>query len=333
MYDIPLPEQSDNSGALAAKFVDPDFTAAGEPRALVALRRLDTLWINTGTLCNIECVNCYIESSPGNDRLSYFTAAEAAAYFDEIALLGLDTGEIGFTGGEPFMCPDIIEMVEDALGRGLQVLILTNAMKPMQRPRIKNELMRLNRAFANQLTLRVSLDHHTSEHHERERGSGSWNSVIAGLEWLCANGFNVDIAGRTCWGEAENDARIGYRRLFDEHKLAINADDPAVLVLFPEMDQGKDVAEISTSCWSTLGVKPESLMCASSRMIVKRKGAERPVVLPCTLLPYDTDFEMGTTLSDAATVDGKMFRAGKVKLNHPYCAQFCVLGGGSCSVG
>ena len=45
-----------------AKFKDPDITAKGERRASVALTRLETLWFNTGTLCNIACVNCYIEA-------------------------------------------------------------------------------------------------------------------------------------------------------------------------------------------------------------------------------------------------------------------------------
>jgi hypothetical protein len=36
-------------------------------------------------------------------------------------------------------------------------------------------------------------------------------------------------------------------------------------------------------------------MCATSRMVVKRKGAARPVVVSCTLLPDDEGFEMGAT--------------------------------------
>jgi hypothetical protein len=90
------------------KFKDPALTAAGEIRASVALEQLRTLWINTGTLCNITCRNCYIESSPKNDRLAYITTSEVAAYLDEIAEQGLATEEVGFTGGEPFMNPDII---------------------------------------------------------------------------------------------------------------------------------------------------------------------------------------------------------------------------------
>ena len=72
------------------------------------------------------------------------------------------------------------------------------------------------------------------------------------------------------------------------------------------------------------GIDPGAMMCASSRMVVKRKDAAAPVVLPCTLLPYDPQFEMGPTLGDAG---------GPVALNHPHCATFCVLGGASCSGG
>src|SRR5436853_6309139 len=85
------------------KFYDPFATATGERRAQVALRSLDTLWFNTGTLCNLTCRHCYIESSPRNDRLVYLSAAEVAEYLDEIESRNLHTKMIGFTGGEPFM--------------------------------------------------------------------------------------------------------------------------------------------------------------------------------------------------------------------------------------
>ena len=111
------------------KFGDPDVTAKGERRARVALNALRTLWINTGSLCNITCRNCYIESSPENDRLVYISRAEASAFLDEIELERLPVREIGFTGGEPFVNPDIIEMLGDALARGFKVLLLTNAMQ------------------------------------------------------------------------------------------------------------------------------------------------------------------------------------------------------------
>ena len=90
------------------------------------------------------------------------------------------------------------------------------------------------------------------------------------------------------------------------------------------MDPAADVPEITEACWGILGKSPESVMCATSRMVVKRKGAAHPVVIACTLLPYDPRFELGRCLADAG---------GAVALNHPHCAKFCVLGGGACSRG
>ena len=303
-----------------AKFRDPAHTATGAPRAHVGLSALKTLWFNTGTLCNLTCEHCYIESSPHNDRLAYVSVDEVRAYLDEIAAQGLATTEIGLTGGEPFMNPALIDIIELCLGRGFRVLVLTNAMRPMMK--CAERLRPLLARWGEKLTLRVSLDHYTQGLHERERGPRSWQPTIDGLCWLAANGGSISVAGRLRWGEPEARMRDGYRRLFAALALPVEASDPARLVLFPEMDETVDVAEITTACWDILGVAPEAMMCATSRMVVKPKGAARPVVMPCTLLPYDGAFAMGSSLAEAA---------GEVALNHPHCARFCVLGGGSCS--
>ncbi len=303
-----------------AKFRHPDVTADGERRAAVALTRLRTLWFNTGTLCNLTCANCYIESSPTNDRLAYLSAAEVVGYLDQLETGDRGTEEIGFTGGEPFMNPEIIAMIEAVLARGLRVLVLTNAMRPMMKHAAA--LVDLKGRFGGRLKLRVSVDHYGADLHERERGAGSWRRMLPGLKWLSAEGFAVAVAGRTAWGEAEASLRAGYARLFAAEGIAVDAGDPTALVLFPEMDASLDVPEITESCWDLLGVSPEAIMCASSRMVVKRKGAARPAVLACTLLPYAAEFELGESLEEAAKT---------VKLNHPHCAKFCVLGGGSCS--
>ena len=321
--DSPLPV------AERQKFEDPDWTAKGEKRALVGLDRLQTLWINTGTLCNITCRNCYIESSPTNDRLVYISASEATAFLEEAKSLGVR--EIGFTGGEPFLNPDFLEMLGAALLGGFDVLVLTNAMLPMQRPAVKKALIDLKGRYGHRLTLRVSLDHFTSTLHEIERGPGTWDKTIDGLDWLAANHFQLAIAGRTCWNETETSARAGYAALIAQHVWAIDPDDHKQLMLLPEMDAGYDGPEITTRCWDILKKSPSDMMCASSRMVVKRKGASAPVVLPCTLLPYDEIFEMGATLDAAARANGAMFERGAVKLCHKNCAKFCVLGGGSCS--
>jgi uncharacterized Fe-S cluster-containing radical SAM superfamily protein len=302
------------------KFRDPLVTARGEARARVALRALETLWINTGTRCNIACLNCYIESTPTNDRLAYISAAEVAAYLDEIAREKLPTRTIGFTGGEPFLNRDVIAMLGDALGRGFEALVLTNAMRPMQRH--KASLLALKAAHGARLKVRVSLDHHAAPLHEAERGPNTFQPTLDGLVWLAREGFSIDVAGRRFGTETEAELRDGYGKLFAAHAIAVDAQDPVRLMLFPEMDASRDVPEITEACWGILDRSPDSVMCASARMVVKRKGAARPAVLACTLLPYDPQFELGPTLKDAAR---------PVALNHPHCATFCVLGGAACS--
>jgi hypothetical protein len=304
------------------KFGDPVFTATGQRRARVALKALDTLWFNTGTLCNLSCRHCYIESSPKNDRLVYLSAAEVDTYLDEIAELGLATRLIGFTGGEPFMNPQLPAMLETCLARGFAVLVLTNAMKPLHK--VKPLLLGLRTRYGGRLQIRVSLDHYGRAVHEAERGLNTWRPAIDGLLWLAANGFAPTIASRRLSGESEAEIRAGFARLSATLGLATDPADPAALTVFPEMDETADVPEITEACWGILGKSPESVMCSASRMVVKFKGAAGPTVIACTLLPYDPRFDLGPSLAGAL---------GPVALNHPHCARFCVLGGGACSRG
>jgi len=306
----------------AGKFSDPDRTAQGEPRARVALTAPETLWFNTGTLCNIECVNCYIGSSPKNDALVYISLGEVADYLDALKTRGWPVREIGFTGGEPFMNPDFPEMVDLAAARGYDVLILTNAMRPMLRDKVQSRLADVIARYPGRLTFRVSLDHPDPVLNDSIRGAGAHEAALTGLRWLCDHNARIHIAGRLLWGTSDIETRALYADLYKAHDLPIDAQNPAETVLFPEMDETVDVPEITTACWGILNKSPEAMMCASSRMVVKRKGADGPTIIACTLLPFAEGFDLGPTLEGAEQ---------SVALNHPHCAKFCVLGGASCS--
>lgn len=316
MKDLP------NPNANLGKFQDSLVTADGSTRASVALSNPETLWFNTGTLCNIECANCYILSSPRNDALVYLTAAEVEDYLDQLEERNWRVREIAFTGGEPFMNPEMCAMADAALDRGYEVLILTNAMRPMMRKTVRQDLLVLNEKHPGKMTLRISLDHHSADIHDTERGEGSYAKTLEGMAWLRDNGFQMAVAGRITFAESEAEARQGFADLFAAQGFDIDSANPGQTVLFPEMDEAVEVPEITTACWGILNKAPEDVMCASSRMVVKRKGAEKPAVLACTLLPYAPEFELGTTLAEAEK---------PVALNHPHCAKFCVLGGASCS--
>jgi uncharacterized Fe-S cluster-containing radical SAM superfamily protein len=306
----------------AAPFCSPDITAQGKRRAEVSFVQLKTLWVMTGTLCNIACTHCYIESSPENNRLSYITPSDLAPYLEEVAALAPDPIEIGFTGGEPFLNPHMPALIEAALSHSHRVLVLTNAMRPMMRPRVQAALLSLNARYAQRMTLRVSLDHYSAEVHDSERGAGGFAATLAGLDWLSEHGFSIALAGRQMTGESPAEARAGYAALIAQRGWPIDPALPAELVIFPEMDPAGTPPEISVDCWDILGKRPQDIMCASSRMIIKRRGSPHPAVVSCTLLPYEPEFELARTLTESLR---------PIKLNHKFCAQFCVLGGASCS--
>ena len=299
------------------KFKDPITTADGSIRAFIEAKKIKTLWFNTGTLCNIECKNCYIESSPKNDRLVYITFEEVKLFIDEAIDKNLGTKEIGFTGGEPFMNKDVLKMIEYSLSKNFKVLVLSNAMKPMLNR--KEDLLKINH---QDLTIRVSIDHYQKEKHEEIRGKNTFNVMMEGLKWLNQNNFNYALATRLLWGEQEDQLRDNFNLFIDKYNLKLDAKSKEQLVTFAEMDEKVDTPEITTACWNLLGKNPDDIMCSSSRMVVKKKTSLKPSVIACTLLPYEDEFDLGQNLTNSLK---------KIYLNHKHCSKFCVLGGSSCS--
>ncbi|MFT6070761.1 MAG: sulfatase maturation enzyme AslB (radical SAM superfamily) [Bacteriovoracaceae bacterium] len=305
-----------------SKFKDRLITAKGEKRAFVPMESMETLWFNTGTLCNLKCANCYIESSPTNDRLVYLEQSDVIPFLEEVKLNKnnkIKVQRIGFTGGEPFINPHMFEILEETFKRSLGALVLTNAYKVILRS--EKKFLDLKEKYNDLLSLRVSLDHYTSEVHENERGIGTFEPTMKAIKWLYDQGFHLSIAGRSLTSESMDEARQGYQNLLNESGIDLNLTS-SNLVIFPEMDAMEDVPEITVDCWGILKKTPAMQMCSSERMIVKKKGSEKAQVQACTLLAYDEEFNMGSTLEES-------FKP--VYLNHPFCAKFCVLGGASCS--
>ena len=289
------------------KFKDPILTADGSKRAFIEAKKIKTLWFNTGTLCNIECKNCYIESSPKNDRLVYITFEEVKSFIDEAMDNNLGTNEIAFTGGEPFMNKDILKMIDYSLSKNFKVLVLSNAMKPMLNR--KEDLLKLNH---QDLTIRVSIDHYQKEKHEEIRGKNAFDVMMEGLQWLNQNNFNYTLATRLLWDEQEDQLRDNFNQFIDRYNLKLDAKSKEQLVTFTEMDEKVDTPEITTDCWNILDKNPDDMMCSWSRMVVKKKGSEKPSVISCTLLPYEDEFDLGQSLTSSLK---------KIYLNHKHCSN------------
>ena len=231
-------------------------TADGSDRAYIEAKKIKTLWFNTGTLCNIECKNCYIESSPKNDRLVYLTFDEVKKFIDESIENQLGTEEIGITGGEPFMNKDIIQIISYSLKNNFKTLVLSNAMKPMLNR--KEALLKIKN---KDLTIRVSIDHYTKEKHELIRGKGSYDIMLEGLNWLNENNFNYSLATRLLWDESEDELRNNFSKFITDNNLRLDAKSSTDLVTFTEMDENKDTPEITTACWGILNKNPDEVMC------------------------------------------------------------------------
>ena len=223
------------------KFNNLTLTAEGKARAFIEAKNLKTLWFNTGTLCNLTCKNCYIESSPTNDRLSYLNFDEYLKFMIEAKEEGLNLLEIGFTGGEPFLNKDFTKMLNHSVQQDVEVLVLTNAMKPMLNKR--SEILNLNK---DKLTFRISIDHVDEKKHEKIRGQNSYKPMIEGVKWLRDNNFKMSLATRLMWGESEEHTRKAFKAFVLKHGLKIDANSSKDLVTFAEMDVKQDTPEITT---------------------------------------------------------------------------------------
>lgn len=302
------------------KFQNPLITAEGEKRASVPFKSLKVLWFNTGTRCNLSCKNCYIESSPKNDRLDYLKKEDILPYLKEVKKKKLPTTTIGLTGGEPFINPHIEDIIKEILDWDLELLILTNAHKSIEK--YLPLLSELNKRYPEKLKIRVSLDHYTKEIHEKERGPRTFVKTLKNTKWMYDHGIDLSVAARSLVNEDHHSIPGHYQKLLVGHGIHLTIKDGDNLIIFPEMSDNVNVQEITVNCWGMLNKRPEDQMCATSRMIIKRKNSKNTTVVSCTLLAYDPQFELSTTLTGAAK---------EVSLNHRFCSQFCVLGGASCS--
>jgi organic radical activating enzyme len=89
---------------------------------------LDTLWFQVaGTLCNLQCTHCFIACSPSNHSHEMLSLADVRKRLVEAVALGVR--EYYFTGGEPFLNPEMMAILEETLRQG-PATVLTNGLLP-----------------------------------------------------------------------------------------------------------------------------------------------------------------------------------------------------------
>ena len=143
------------------------------------------LWMYTNFDCNLACDYCCVRSSPQTDRAA-LGIDRVRQLVDEAVEAGVS--ELVLTGGEPFLLPDLDDLVAVCTA-ALPTTLLTNGM--LFRGRRLDVLRRMDR---DRLTLQISLDSPTSEIHDSHRGRGSWDKAVAGIRLAKQEGFRVKVA-------------------------------------------------------------------------------------------------------------------------------------------
>ncbi|MCJ8332001.1 MAG: radical SAM protein [Lentisphaeria bacterium] len=290
-------------------------TPNGDPRGYIQSDTLDELWFHTGTNCNLSCPFCLEGSKPGDNRIEMLHFDEAKPFIDEALELGVKT--FSFTGGEPFINPEFVEILSYALEhRPCQVL--TNATEPLMNnfAGVRSLLSK-----ANDVNFRVSLDHPDPEKHDESRGRGNFKKALKTLGRLHQEGFTVSIARLMLTDEDSVAVDKSYETFFEEAGIPLTIN----IIKFPDFHAPGTIPEvphITESCMTKYLSEEQrnAFMCKYSRMIVKKSG--RLGVYACTLVDDDPDYDFGNTLKESMSVE--------IKLRHHRCYS-CFAFGASCS--
>jgi AdoMet-dependent heme synthase len=282
--------------------------------ALLPLQSLDSLWFQvTGTLCNLTCTHCFISCSPRNRAFGFLTLETVRAYLEESRRYGVK--EYYFTGGEPFLHKDIVEMLAATLEYG-PVTVLTNGML------LKSEqVKRLANSEAHSLyslEFRVSLDGFTAETNDPIRGAGSFARAMAGVQYLLRHEFLPIITAVQTWSDEEGEKIYqGFVRRLKE----LGYTRPRIKLL-PLLHIGAEVArtrgyleEERVSEEMLVDYDTSQLLCASSRIVTDRG------VHVCPILIDEPGSRLGQTLAESL---------GAYPLRHQACYT-CYLHGAICS--
>lgn len=278
------------------------------PRA--ELRSLDTLWFQVaGTVCNLACSHCFISCSPTNHTHEFLDLATVRRYLAEASRLGVK--EYYFTGGEPFLNPDMEPILEAALEVG-PATVLTNGL--LLDPDRCRRLAAMADASEYSLDLRISLDGYDAESNDPIRGPGTFERIVEGARTVHEAGLqpvltvtevhseNASREGRARFLELLRDLGIEHPRLkiLPVFKIGAEAERDGAYESWQRLAEG----DADDGDWS-------HLQCSSCRMVTDQG------VWVCPILVNEPEGRMGETLAD--TLDA-------YSLAHPACWTCHVFG-------
>ncbi len=290
-------------------------TDDGQSRGYIQPQIIKELWFHTGTNCNLRCPFCLEGSMPGDNRINFIEFNDAKPLIDEALNFGVE--KFSFTGGEPFVNPDFVSILDYALTHR-PCMVLTNATEPLMN-RI-GEILPLKEK-TNPLSFRVSLDHPDEMKHDESRGKGNFIKALTTLGRLYKYGFDVSIARLSLENEDIDGVNRSYLPIFK----SVGLPEDLRITVFPEFHRPGSiphVPQITEKCMTTYlnQDQRDTFMCNFSKMVVKKSG--QIGIYACTLVDDDDNYNLGKTLAESMKV--------RVMLGHHRCYS-CFAYGASCS--
>ena len=259
----------------------------------VGLKRLETLWFQlTGTLCNLQCTHCFISCGPKNKTHEMITVDTIQWYLKEPSTLGVK--EFYFTGGEPFLHPQIVDVIKETLNFGTTT-ILSNGTLITQK--VAQEFNQISRISKYKLEFIISLESPVEAENDQIRGHGSFQRAIKGIQALLHAGFNpiITTADWTKYGKFAKETDADFRSLIGSLRAPQLRLKKLPLVLLGRSAElirpYHEDEQVTEKCFDNYDVN--NLQCATSR-IVTSKG-----VFVCPILINDQKAWMGWTLNES----------------------------------
>lgn len=257
----------------------------------VPLTGLDTLWLQVGgTLCNLACTHCFISCHPENHNIPMMTLQQVERVLTESESLG--TKDYYITGGEVFLNPEIMEILDAILKRG-PLAILTNGTT-LTPSRVK-QLIEIRERRKHSMSFRVSMDSINEKENDAVRGEGSSRLTMAGIRNLATAGFSTHLTLVRSW-EEDDDPVMEQKVIAFLKNLGVPDPQAKFLpgFLLGELEKtGRAYHEnerVTEQCFDNWPIT--NLQCASSRM------ATAQGVYVCPILVEEPSAKMGDTLSD-----------------------------------
>ena len=170
----------------------------------VSLTHLEHLWFQVaGTLCNLSCHHCFISCNPKNDSFGFMSRTQVQQYLRESVAMGVK--EYYFTGGEPFLNPEMVPILIDTLEYG-PATVLTNGT--VLRDKWLMQLAEAENRSRYSLEFRVSVDGFSAAQNDPIRGQGTFDRAMEGVVRLAKFGFLPIITAARSWPLEEEERVI-----------------------------------------------------------------------------------------------------------------------------